>query len=79
LPSIAGLPDGLFSNQTSKFGYILEGLAMEDVAVFYGHAWSILRSFVRFYGHLAQFVVIWYTLSRFGILYQEKSGNPAVD
>jgi hypothetical protein len=27
----AGLPDGLFSNQKSKFGYILDSLAMEDV------------------------------------------------
>jgi hypothetical protein len=31
-----GLPDGLFSNQKSKFGYIWEGLAMEDVGIFYG-------------------------------------------
>jgi hypothetical protein len=32
--SNAGLPDGLFSNQKSKFGQILEGLGMEDVALF---------------------------------------------
>jgi hypothetical protein len=31
------LPDGLFSNQKFKFGEILEGLAMEDVGIFYGH------------------------------------------
>jgi hypothetical protein len=29
--------DGIFSNQKSRFGSILEGLAMEGVAVFYGH------------------------------------------
>jgi hypothetical protein len=34
--STAELPDGLFSNQKSKFGSILEGLAMEDVGIFYG-------------------------------------------
>jgi hypothetical protein len=28
------LPDGIFSNQKSKFGQILEGLAMEDVGIF---------------------------------------------
>jgi hypothetical protein len=28
------LPDGLFSNQQPNFGYILEGLAMEDVGTF---------------------------------------------
>jgi hypothetical protein len=33
----AGLPDGLFSNQKSKFGKILEGVSMEDVGIFYGH------------------------------------------
>jgi hypothetical protein len=32
-----GLPDGIFSNQKSQFGYILEGLAMEDVGILYGH------------------------------------------
>jgi hypothetical protein len=33
----AGLPDGLFSNQKSHFGYIWEGLAMENVSNFYDH------------------------------------------
>jgi hypothetical protein len=31
LLSTAVLPDGIFSNQTAKFGKILEGLAMKDV------------------------------------------------
>jgi hypothetical protein len=45
--------------------------------------WPILRSLIIFYeqfyqtGNLVLFVVIWYIFSRFGILYQEKSGNPA--
>jgi hypothetical protein len=39
-------------------------------------AWSILQSFVIFYGHLVKFIVIWYIYSCCGILYQEKSGNP---
>jgi hypothetical protein len=34
---LPGLPDGLFSNQKSKFREILEGLVMEDVGIFYGH------------------------------------------
>jgi hypothetical protein len=38
--------------------------------------WSILRPLEIFYGLLVYFVVIWYILPRFGILYQEKSGNP---
>jgi hypothetical protein len=71
----AGLPDGLFSNQKSKFGYILKGLAMEDDGIFYGH--------------LVHFTVFCYILWAFGIvrgnlvyfspfLYfvPKKSGNP---
>jgi hypothetical protein len=32
----AGLPDGLFSNQKSKFGSIFEGPAIKDVGILYG-------------------------------------------
>jgi hypothetical protein len=39
--------------------------------------WSILGPLEIFYGHLVHVVVIWYIFSRFGILGQEKSGNPA--
>jgi hypothetical protein len=62
------LPDGIFSNQKSLFGEILEGLAMGVVGIFYGN--------------LVHFTTIWYSLwpsgifFRFGMLYQEKSGNP---
>jgi hypothetical protein len=37
---------------------------------------SILRPFGTFCGRLLHFVVIWYIFPRFGLLYQEKSGNP---
>jgi hypothetical protein len=39
--------------------------------------WSILLPFRILYDHLVYFVVIWVHFSRFGMLYQEKSGNPA--
>jgi hypothetical protein len=38
---------------------------------------SVLRPVGIFYVHLVLFVVIWYRFSRFGMLYREKSGNPA--
>jgi hypothetical protein len=69
------LPDGIFSNQNSKFGYIFEGLAVEDVGIFYGHLFYftaigfILSAFVNF-------VVLWYIFLCNGMLYQETSGNP---
>jgi hypothetical protein len=47
----AGLPDGLFSNQTPKFGKILEGLEMENVGIFMT-VWKILRPFGIMYGCL---------------------------
>jgi hypothetical protein len=54
----------------------LEGLALEDVG-------KILWTLGPFYGLLLYFMDIWYSswkfgnFFRFGILYQEKSGNPA--
>jgi hypothetical protein len=47
-PATSGLPDGLFSNQKSQFGEILEGLILENTYIFYGHLeyfmeiWDIL-------------------------------------
>jgi hypothetical protein len=48
---------------------------MENAGIFYGHLeyfpviWYILRPF-------GNVVVIWYIFPRFGVLFQEKSGNP---
>jgi hypothetical protein len=70
------LPHGIFPNQKLKFGFIVEGLAMEDVDIFM----AILSIYIQLNGI---FMAIWYILcflvyfSRFGILYREKSGNPA--
>jgi hypothetical protein len=57
----AGLPDGTFSNQNSQFGYILEGLAVEEVVYFMAIR-SIIRPFGIFCVHLVYFVSIWYIL-----------------
>jgi hypothetical protein len=38
---------------------------------------NILQTFGIFYGHLVHFVFVWYIFSGLGIMYQEKSGNPA--
>jgi hypothetical protein len=46
----------IFSNQKSKFGYILEGQEMKFLA------------FGVFYDHLIHFMVIWYILPCFGML-----------
>jgi hypothetical protein len=44
---------------------------MENILVI----WNTLRPL----GILGNFVVIWYIFPRFGILYQEKSGNPGTE
>jgi hypothetical protein len=69
-----GLPDGIFSNQKSKFEKILEGLGMENVDLFFCHL-DFFIPFVIFYRNLVNFVVI---ITRFGMFYQEKSGNPGI-
>jgi hypothetical protein len=40
------------------------------------HIWSILLQFHVFYGHFVYCAVILVHFSRFGMLQQEKSGNP---
>jgi hypothetical protein len=58
---------------------------MENVGIFYVHfvyftaLENILWPFGIFCGHLVYFVVIWCIFPRFGILYKEKSGNPAAN
>jgi hypothetical protein len=44
------LPNGIFSKQKSLFGYILEGLEIENFGIFDGHLditdiWYILQPF----------------------------------
>jgi hypothetical protein len=48
---IPGLPDGIFFNQKSKFGLVLEGLRIENVSIFYDHL-EYKTAFCIFYGHL---------------------------
>jgi hypothetical protein len=52
----------------------LEGLAMEDVGIFYGHLvhFTIFCYILWTFGLVCKNLVYFY---RFGILYEEKSGN----
>jgi hypothetical protein len=51
--------------------------------IYFTDIWNILQTFGIFYRHLEYFMTIWYILcsfgtffSGFGIMHQEKSGNP---
>jgi hypothetical protein len=72
------MPDGLFSNQKYHFGKFWRVLHWK-LLVYFIAIWSILRQCGIFCAHLIHFIVIWYIFSRFGMLYQEKSGNPVCD
>jgi hypothetical protein len=65
------LPDGIFSNQKSKFGYIWESVLQWKMLVNFMAIWSIVLLFGIFYGHFVYFVVIlayfyafWYVVPR---------------
>jgi hypothetical protein len=68
--SASGLPDGLFSNQKSKFAKFLEGPAMEDYGLFYGHLvlftvfCYLLWTFGIVRGNLVYFFPFWYFVPR---------------
>jgi hypothetical protein len=57
---------------------------MEEVGVFDGNLvyftdiWYIFWPICIFCGQFVYFMVIWYIFSRFGLLSQEKSGDPAM-
>jgi hypothetical protein len=63
----------IFSNQ-NNLGKFLR----EDVSTFYCHLVYITTILVYFCCHLEYTMVIWYIFPRFGMLYHEKSGNPAL-
>jgi hypothetical protein len=74
-----GLPDGAFSNQKSQFGYILEGLGMENVGIptYFRAICNILRPFDVCYGHW----IIWAHFSQFGYIVptNKNLANPAFE
>jgi hypothetical protein len=49
---------------------------MENFWYYYIGIIIILRQINIYNGHLVYFVVIWYIFYRFGIWYNDKSGNP---
>jgi hypothetical protein len=64
--------DGMFSNQKYQIGVNFGG-------PWIGKCLYVSWPFGIFYGHRGYFVTIWYiwwVFSGFGIMYQEKSGNP---
>jgi hypothetical protein len=77
---VPGLPDFfkfLFSNQKSQFGKFCRALDWKMLTYFMAIG-NILRTFEIFYDTLVHFVFIWYIFYGFGIIHQEKSGNPGV-
>jgi hypothetical protein len=67
-----------FQTKYSQYGYILEDLGMENVVIYSGRlAYFTTNGYILW--AFGNFVVIWYFFRRFGILYQEQSGNPGFE
>jgi hypothetical protein len=58
-----------------KFGKALDW----KMLIYFVAILNILRTLGIFCDHFVQFVLIWYIFTSFGIMHQEKSGNPADD
>jgi hypothetical protein len=72
--SRTGLPDGIFSNQKYVPIWVISGGPLEwKMLVYFMPIRNTLLLFYIFYGNLVE---IWHNFPRFGILCQEKSGNP---
>jgi hypothetical protein len=67
-----------FSNQKSQFGKIFDGLRLKIFNTLYGHLKYFQVNGICILWHIGHVVVIWYIFPRFGLLHQEKSGNPLV-
>jgi hypothetical protein len=71
---VPGLPDGIFAYQTYQFGYILDGFGMENIAKFACYLVYFMTNWYFYY-----YLVFWVHCYSFGKLYQDKSGNPALN
>jgi hypothetical protein len=66
-----------FQTQNPNLGKFCRALEWK-MLVYFMVIWNILRSFGIFYGNLVMlWLHIWHIFPCFGILCQEKSGNPA--
>jgi hypothetical protein len=66
-----------FSYQKYQFWYILVGLGIENIDIFYVHLESFTSILYIVFKPFGDFVVIWYIPPPvFGILAHKKSGNP---
>jgi hypothetical protein len=64
-----------FQTKNSNLGKFLRGLDWKMLKYFMAIS-NILRTFGVFHDHLVHFLFIGYSFSGFGIMHQEKSGNP---
>jgi hypothetical protein len=64
-----------FQTENPKLGKFWRALDWKKF-IYVMAIWNILWILGIFYDHLVHFVFIWYIFSGFGIMYQEKSGNP---
>jgi hypothetical protein len=64
-----------FQNKNPNFGQFWRALQWK-MLVYLMAIWSIFRPLGIFCAHLEYFMLIFHIFPRFGMLHQEKSGNP---
>jgi hypothetical protein len=74
--SQTGLPDDLFSNQKNPDSGEFCRAFDQKTLMYFTAIWNILWTIGILYYRLLHLVFLWYIFSCFGIMRQEKSGNP---
>jgi hypothetical protein len=64
-----------FQTKSPNLGKFVSALDWK-MLIYFMSICNILWTFGIFYDHLVHYVFIWYIFSGFGIMNQEKSGNP---
>jgi hypothetical protein len=72
---IQGCQNVWFQTKNPNLGKFWRALDW-TILIYFSAIWNILAPFGIFYGHLVQFVFVWYIFSGFGTMCHEKSGNP---
>jgi hypothetical protein len=73
--SVQGCQMVSFQTKNPNFGKFWRTLDWK-MLIYFMSIWNILQTFGIFYEHWEHVLFIWYNFSGFGIMYQEKSGNP---
>jgi hypothetical protein len=65
-----------FQSKNPNLGKVWSAFPRLEMLIYFTFLCNILQTFGISYDHLVHFAFCWYIFSGFGIVFQEKSGNP---